>query len=141
MKTEHDDFARQHPDLDRALREQIKAPKMDAAFRQQVFARIAAQRATPVREVVSPQVERSRLRARFLLQMLNTGAIGIAAVALIGVAGSRLAAQVTQRGIPDSVTTWLHQAGSPLAIALAVAAVAYGLHRARLFGWARSLGI
>ena len=54
MKPEHDDFARRHPSLDRALREQIAAPKMDGAFRQQVFARIAAQRTELQRAAASP---------------------------------------------------------------------------------------
>jgi hypothetical protein len=133
MKPEHDDFARRHPSLDRALREQIAAPKMDGAFRQQVFARIAAQRTELARAAASPQAQRSRLRAQLLLQLANIGAMGVATALLIGALWPRLA------GLP-AATGLAQEWGLPVALTFAGAALFYGLRR-EFSQAARGLGL
>jgi hypothetical protein len=133
MNQEHDDFARQHPSLDRALRDGITAPKMDGAFRQQVFARIAAQRRELARAAASPDAARSRLRAHLLLQLANIGAVGLAAALLIGALWPRLAGLPAAAGLAQE---W----GLPVAVALAGAALFHGLRRLPLPGWVRGLG-
>jgi hypothetical protein len=77
-------FARQHRELDAALRAQLKPPVMDAAFRAQVRARVAAAKAAAVRPVPAP------LRSGLWLQLANVLGGGVAA-ALVSVA---LAAQL-----------------------------------------------
>lgn len=136
MSTEHDDFARRLPELDRALREQIQAPVMDAAFRRQVMARVAAQRAELARVAASPAVVRSRLRAQLLLQVLNIGAIALAAVLLVAAVapelGSLRSLFAPLAWVPGA---WMQQAGLVLSVVLGGAALAYGLLRARMPDW------
>ncbi|HMA12332.1 MAG TPA: hypothetical protein VKO83_10620 [Steroidobacteraceae bacterium] len=132
MNQEHDDFARQHPALDRALREQLKGPVMDAAFRRQVMARIATRRAALTNAAVPPERVRSRLRAQLLLQVLNTGAIALAAALVLGVAAPRLGSL--------RISSWLQQDwGLPVALTVAGVALIYGLQRAGVLGWVRRL--
>jgi hypothetical protein len=131
MNTEHDNFPRQHPALDRALREQIKAPLMEAAFRRQVMARIASQRAMLSHSAPAPEAVRSRLRAQLLLQLANIGAVGVATALLLRAVWPSLSLT------SGSVADW----GLPMAMAAAGTALLYGLHRARLLGWVRALGM
>jgi hypothetical protein len=141
MKHEPEEFSRQHPALDRALRDQVKAPKVDGAFRQQVFARVAAQRAELARMAASPGAGLARLRAQFVLQVLNLGAIALVAGLLLRAAWPTLepiAARMSQE-LPavDSIP----YSGLALSMTAAAAALAYGLYRARLLGWVRGLGL
>jgi hypothetical protein len=133
MNTEHDDFARQRPLLDRALREQIKAPVMDAAFRKRVFARIALQRVELARAAASP-ASRTLLRVRLLLQLANIGAAAIAGALLLRAAmpwmGSLLVATPVSEG-------W----ALPIYVTVAGAALLYGLRHVRMPGWLRGLDI
>jgi hypothetical protein len=75
-------FARQHAELDQALRTQLKPPLMSATFRSQVWQRIATERTALARAAISP-VAGVGLRARFALQCANIGAATVAA-ALVG---------------------------------------------------------
>jgi hypothetical protein len=123
MSTEQE-FPRQHPQLDKALREQIKAPGMDAAFRKQVMARVAAQRVELARVAAAPVTFREQLRIRLLLQLANIGAIAIAAVLLIRVA-----------------MPWLnYDSALPLYMTVGGVVLLYGLKHVRLPGWVRGLG-
>jgi hypothetical protein len=124
MSTEQD-FSRQHSQLDKALREQIKAPVMDAAFRKQVMARVAAQREELARVAAAPASFREQLRLQLLLQLANIGAIAIAAVLLIKVA-----------------MPWLNNDSAvPLYMTVGGVVLLYGLKHVRLPGWVRGLGI
>ncbi len=128
------DFSRQHPGLDQALREQIKAPAMDAAFRRQVMARIASQREALLREAAVPETLRGRLRARLLLQVANIGAVGLATALLIAALWPRLAGLPAASGLTQD---W----GLPAAMAFGAAVLFHGLRRLSLPGWVRRLGI
>jgi hypothetical protein len=133
MSTEQD-FPRQHPLLDKALREQIKAPAMDAAFRKQVMARVAAQRSELARAAAAPAVVRGQLRFEFLLQLANIGAVAIAAALLIKVAMPWLGSLA---GAP-----WLdNDSALPLYMTAAGMVLLYGLRHVRLPRWVRGLGI
>lgn len=142
MNTEHDEFARRHPSLDRALREQIQAPVLDAAFRQQVMARVAAQRAQLADLAASPEKVRSRLRAQLVLQLLNLGAVVLAAVLLVGAVAPQLAAvpgiTAAFAAVPSA---WMQQTGLVAAVVVSGAALLYGMQRARMLGWLRALDI
>lgn len=138
MTMEHD-FARRNPALDKALREQIKAPAMDGAFRQQVFARIAAQRAELSRLAAAPDAGLARLRAQFVLQMLNLGAIGLVVALLLRAAWPAMTSFFAQWGLAAPVASLLQQGGLVLSMTVAGAALVYGLHRARLLSWMRYL--
>jgi len=141
MKHEPDDFSRQHPALDRALRDQVKAPKMDGAFRQQVFARIAAQRAELARVAASPGAALARLRTQFVLQVLNLGAIALVAGLLLRAAWPSLEPFAASMSLEMSFVGSIPHSGLALSMTAAAAALAYGLHRARLLGWVRGLGL
>jgi hypothetical protein len=125
------DFARRNPALDQALRAQVKGPKADGVFRQQVFARIAAQRAEMARLAAAPAAGLARLRADLVLQVLNLGAIGIAVVLLLRAMWPTITAAVPASG--------LQPAGVALAMMAGAAALVYGLYRARLLDWMRGL--
>jgi hypothetical protein len=139
---EEQDFARRNPALDQALRAQISGPKADGAFRQQVFARIAAQRAEMARLAAAPAAGLVRLRAQLVLQVLNLGAAGLVVAlllramwpTLVALGQSGLAAQVE---LGPATTSWLQSAG--IVLSAAVASL-YGLHRARMLDWLRGLG-
>ena len=127
------DFPRQHPRLDKALREQITAPVMDAAFRKQVMARVAAQREEFARVAAAPESFRGQLRIQLLLQLANIGAIAIAAVLLIKVAMPWLGS------LADS--TWVNKDWAlPLYMTAGGAVLLYALRHVRLPGWVRGLG-
>lgn len=128
------DFSRQHPGLDQALREQIKAPVMDATFRRQVMARIASQREALLREAAAPETLRGLLRAQLLLQLANIGAVGLATALLIAALWPRLA------GLP-AASGFTQDWGLPVAMAFGAAALFHGLRRMPLPGWVRRLGI
>jgi hypothetical protein len=135
------DFARRNPALDQALRAQIKGPKADGAFRQQVFARIAAQRAEMARLAAAPATGLARLRAQLVLQVLNLGAIGIAVALLLRVMWPTIAGLVAQSGLATATTSWMQVAGTALAMTAGAAALVYGLHRARQLDWVRGLSL
>jgi hypothetical protein len=137
MNDEHD-FARRNPALDQALRAQIKGPKADGAFRQQVFARIAAQRAEMARLAAAPAAGLARLRAQLVLQVLNVGAIGIAVALLLRATWPTITMMVPEVEL-GATASWLQSAGTALAMTTGAAAVVYGLHRARLLDWMRGL--
>jgi hypothetical protein len=129
MNTEPENFPRQHPELDRALRDQIKAPVMDAAFRQQVMARIASQRAILSHGAPAPEAVQARLRTQLLLQLANIGAVGVATALLLRAVWPSLSQASWASG------NW----GLAIAVCAASAALLYGLSRARLLGWVRAL--
>jgi hypothetical protein len=130
MSTEQD-FSRQHPLLDKALREQIKAPVLDAAFRKQVMARIAAQRAELARVETSPVVVRGQLRIELLLQLANIGAAAIAALLLF---------RVAMPWLGSLSANWLGGDWAlPVYMTVAGAVLLFGLRHVRLPGWVRSL--
>jgi hypothetical protein len=133
MSTEPD-FPRQHPQLDKALREQIKAPVLDAAFRKQVMARVAAQREELARVAAAPASFRGQLRIQLLLQLANISAIAIAAVLLIKVAMPWLGSLTN--------AAWLNNDSAlPLYMTVGGVVLLYGLKHVRLPGWVRGLGI
>ena len=133
MSTEQD-FPLQNPQLDQALREQIKAPVLDAAFRKQVMARVAAQRAELARAVAAPLAVRGQLRIQLLLRLANIGAIAIVAVLLFKVASPWLGS------LTDAA--WLSNDWAlPMYMTLGGAVLLYGLRHMRLPGWVRGLGI
>jgi len=132
------DFARRNPALDQALRAQVKGPKADGVFRQQVFARIAAQRAEMARLAAAPAAGLARLRAQLVLQVLNVGAIGIVVALLLRAMWPTIAAMVPESGLA-APASWLQSAGTVLAMTAGAAALLYGLHRARLLDWMRGL--
>lgn len=139
MNQKHDDFSRLHPALDQALREQIKAPKMDAAFRQQVFARINARHVRVALEA-PPEAMRAQLRARLFLQWLNMLGVVVAGLLLLGTFGPQLGSLLAREEQVMPATALLHQdLGLAIAVALGAGALAYGLHRARLLDWMRTL--
>ncbi len=138
MTTEQE-FARRNPALHHALRDQIRAPKMDGAFRQQVFARIAAQRVELARLAASPDAGLARLRAQFVVQVLNLGAIGLVVALLLRAAWPAAASFFAQSGLAAPVASLLQQGGLVLSMTAAGAALVYGLHRARLLSWVRYL--
>jgi hypothetical protein len=128
------DFPRQHPQLDKALRAQIKAPAMDAPFRKQVMARVAAQREELARVAAAPASFRGQLRIQLLLQLANIGAIAIAAALLIKVAMPWLGA------LADA--PWLNNDSAlPLYMTAGAIVLLYGLRHVRLPRWVRGLGI
>lgn len=129
MSTEPD-FARRHPGLDQALRAQLTGPVMDAAFRRQVMARVASQRAQLARSAAPPEKIRSRLRLQLVMQLANMGAGAVAAVLVLRAAWPQLP-------MPQLGGEWF----LPAALALGGAALVYGLRRARLFPWVRGLEI
>lgn len=135
-------FARQHPALDQALREQIRAPVMDGAFRRQVMARVAAQRAEMTRAAVAPEALRARLRTRLLLQLANHCGAVVAAVLVVRAAWPWLGALLAESHRILPASAWMKQSWDlPLALMLAGAALLYGLQRARLLGWVRGLDL
>lgn len=136
MSSENE-FARQNPALDQALREQIKAPKMDGAFRQQVFARIAAERAALARLAAAPDAESARLRAQFVLQVLNIGGIALVTVLLLRVLWPTVGS--AWPALAGSMASQMQQGGIVLAFVAAIAALCFGLQRARLLDWVRNL--
>lgn len=139
MNDEHD-FARRNPALDQALRTQITGPKADGVFRQQVFARIAAQRAEMARLAAAPATGLARLRAQLVLQVLNVGAVGIAVALLLRAMWPTITAVAPELGLGlGSTASWLQPAGTVLAMTAGAAALLYGLHRARLLDWMRGL--
>lgn len=141
MNTEHDEFARRHPSLDGALRRQIQAPVMDAAFRRQVMARVAAQRIERDRVATEPARVKARLRAQLVLQVLNIGAVALAAVLLIAALAPQLSALPRVPAALVAPGDWLQQAGLVASFVASGAALVYGLQHARLLGWLRTLGI
>jgi hypothetical protein len=141
VRHEPDEFSRQHPALDRALRELNKAPKMDGAFRQQVFARIAAQRAEMARMSARPGAGLAQLRAQLVLQVLNLGAAALVVGLLLHAAWPTLESVAARISQAMPVVDSIPHSGLVLSMTAAAAALAYGLHRARLLGWVRGLGL
>jgi hypothetical protein len=133
MNTEPEEFARQHPLLDRALREQIKAPVMDEAFRRQIMVRIAAQRAELARATAAP-ASRAQLRISLLLQLANVGAAAIAGVLLFRAAMPWMGSLLDAASLREGWTL-------PIYVTVAGAALLYGLQHVRMPGWLRGLDI
>lgn len=129
MNTEPE-FGRQHPGLDQALRTQLKGPVMDAAFRRQVMARVASQRALLARSATPPETIRARLRLQLVMQLANMGAGAVAAALVLRAAWPRLP-------LPQSGGEWF----LPAALVLGGAALVYGLRQSRLLDRVRGLGI
>lgn len=118
-------FARQHPQLDAALRTQLKPPVMDAAFRAQVRARVAAARAAAAVKPVAP------LRAGLWLQLANVLAGGVAAALLIAALAPQLLGAIDAAAVDANALGAMFRgpAGLLLGGVVTLASLGYALRR------------